>query len=77
MKINIVKYIFILFVIGIIGFVIFKLNEEKNNQPEEVTQNVQEEEIIKEINLGVAEFDSINPLLSSNKQIQEFQLQII
>ena len=71
MKINIVKYIFILFVIGIIGFVIFKLNEEKNNQPEEVTQNVQEEEIIKEINLGVAEFDSINPLLSSNKQIQE------
>ena len=70
MKINIVKYIFILFVIGIIGFVIFKLNEEKNNQPEEVVQNAQEE-VIKEINLGVAQFDSINPLLSNNKQVQE------
>ena len=71
MKINIVKYIFIIFVIGIIGFVVFKLNEEKNNQPEENVVEVQEDETIKEINLGVAQFDSINPLLSNNKQVQE------
>ena len=71
LKINIVKYIFIIFVIGIIGFVVFKLNEEKNNQPEENVVEVQEDETIKEINLGVAQFDSINPLLSNNKQVQE------
>ena len=57
LKINIVKYIFILFVIGIIGFVVFKLNEEKNNEPVEIVQNEPEEEIIKEINLGVAQYD--------------------
>ena len=71
LKINIVKYIFILFVIGIIGFVVFKLNEEKNNEPVEIVQNEPEEEIIKEINLGVSQYDSINPLLSNNKQVQE------
>ena len=30
-----------------------------------------EEEITKEITLGVAEFDTMNPILSQNKHIQE------
>lgn len=71
MKINIAKYIFIIFVIGIIIFVIFKLNEEKKNVVQEEPTVTEQQEIIKEINLGVAQFDSINPLLSNNKQVQE------
>ena len=52
-------------------FVVYKLNKEKNDQLEEQPITNEEEDITKEINLGVAEYDTINPLLSNNKQIQE------
>ena len=62
-KSNFAKYIFIIFIIGIIILVAYKLNEEKNV--------VKEDYIGKEIKLGIAEFDTMNPLLSKNKQVQE------
>ena len=71
MKSNFVKYIFIIFIIAITVFVVYKLNKEKNDQLEEQPITNVEEDITKEINLGVAEYDTINPLLSNNKQIQE------
>lgn len=72
MKSNIIKYIFIIFVIAIMGFAIYKIKTEDSN----ITENnntVQEEddEIIKEVTLGVAQYDTINPILSNNKHIQE------
>ena len=72
MKSNFVKYIFIIFVIAIMGFAIYKLNKDEEQIVEE-TPIVQgeEEEIIKEINLGIAEYDTINPILSNNKYVQE------
>ena len=35
-----------------------------------ITPNINEE-VIKDINLGVAEFDTMNPILSQNKHVQE------
>ena len=71
MKSNFVKYIFIVFVIGIMGFAIYQLN--KNEEQVEELPNIEEieEDIIKEISLGIAEFDTINPILSNNKHVQE------
>ena len=72
MKSNFVKYIFIIFIIAIIIAVIYKSNkQEENNTEEPSTSQTQEEEIIKEITLGLAEFDTINPILSQNKYVQE------
>ncbi len=71
-KSNFAKYIFIIFIIGIIILVAYKLNEEKKNTTdEEQTNVVKEDDIGKEIKLGIAEFDTMNPLLSKNKQVQE------
>ena len=72
MKSNFAKYIFIIFIIGIIILVVYKLNDEKKNIPkEEQATTVKEDDTIKEIKLGIAEFDTMNPLLSKNKQVQE------
>ena len=71
MKGNWIKYIFIIFVIAVIIAVIYKVNQKENKKEEQPQKTTAEEEIIKEINLGVASFDNINPILSQNKQIQE------
>lgn len=71
MKSNFVKYIFIIFIIGVVVTIIYKMNQEEENKVEEQTTTIAEEEIIKEINLGIAEFDTINPILSQNKYVQE------
>lgn len=72
MKSNFAKYIFIIFVIGITVFVAYKLNEEKKNEPHDQIQTTEKsDDIGKEIQLGVTGFDSINPILSKNKQVQE------
>ena len=71
MKSNFIKYIFFIFVIAIMGFAIYKLNNQETEIPEEEPVEEAEEEIIKEITLGIAEFDTINPILSNNKHVQE------
>ena len=71
MKSNFVKYIFIIFVIAIIGIVIYQLNKEEETVQQPVDDLEIEEDIIKEISLGIAEFDTMNPILSTNKHVQE------
>ena len=71
MKSNFIKYIFIIFIIVIVVAVIYKSKEPKQINVEEQSIPQQEEEIVKEITLGVAEFDTMNPILSQNKHIQE------
>lgn len=71
MKSNFVKYIFIIFIIAIIIAVIYKLNQNDESTIEEQPEASTEEEIIKEIKLGIASFDTVNPILSQNKQVQE------
>lgn len=70
MKSNIFKYIFIIFVIAIMIFAIFKIKSDENEEKQEQSQN--EEEIkTTEITLGIASLDTINPILSNNKNVQD------
>lgn len=71
MKGNWIKYIFIIFVIVIIIAVIYKVNKKETKQEEQTQETATEEEVIKDINLGVASFDTVNPILSQNKHMQE------
>ena len=72
MKGNLIKYIFIVFVIAITIAVIYKSHKSnETQQTEEQPTSSTEEEMIKEITLGIASFDTINPILSQNKQVQE------
>lgn len=71
MKGNFVKYIFIIFVIAIVIAVIYKVNQKEEQQIQQPSSSQVEEEIVKEITLGIAEFDTMNPILSKNKYVQE------
>lgn len=71
MKSNIIKYIFIVFVIFIIGFAVYKINfqgttEEPTNE-QNVVQNTQKTESV--LNIGISDFDNINPLITKNEDI--------
>ncbi len=72
MKSNIIKYIFIVFAIGIIVFAIYKMNYQTENQngineENQAQGNTQNSESI--LNIGISDFDNINPLITSNKDI--------
>lgn len=71
MKSNWLKYIFIVILIGVVIFTYFKIKGDEETRKQEgysdVTNN---EEKIKEITLGLAELDTINPILSNNKNVQ-------
>ena len=73
MKNNILKYIFFIFIILIAIFTIYTLNNKEQDTHKDDTQNTANQEEIKVqqvLNLGIAEFDTINPILSNNKYVQ-------
>ena len=72
MKSNIFKYIFIIFVIiiVIVAFFVIRNNENEQQAGEETATNTNEE-IVKEIRLGMAQCDTLNPLLTTNKNVQD------
>ncbi len=69
MKSNFFKYIFILFVVGIIIFAIYTIYFKKEKAENEIEEVVQEVTQIKDLRLGISNFDTINPLLSNNKEV--------
>lgn len=72
MKSNYFKYIFIIFAIVIMIFAIVKIKTDEKKKEAQVYETKEEiEEEITEIKLGVASFDSINPILSKNKNVQD------
>lgn len=73
MKSKYFKYIFIIFAVLIIIFAIVKIKGEEKKSEQQLYETKQEDvvEEVKEINLGVASFDSMNPILSNNKNIQD------
>jgi len=71
MKGNFVKYIFIIFVIAIVIAVIYQVNQNEKQPIQQPSTSQVEEEIVKEVTLGIAEFDTMNPILSKNKHVQE------
>ena len=70
MKSNIIKYIFIIFAIFIIGFAIYKIGFSQGEGIIDETnaiQTAQDKESI--LNIGISDFDNINPLITKNKDI--------
>ena len=72
MKNNIFKYIFFIFIIIIAIFTIYIINNQKQNKEKENLQTEIEQEEKKEqvLDIGIVEFDTMNPILSNNKYVQ-------
>lgn len=72
MKLNYFKYIFIIFAVAIMIFAVVKIKSDENKNKAKVIETNQEQiQEIKELRLGIATFDSINPILSKNKNVQD------
>ena len=71
MRSNFFKYIFILFVLFISIFAIYTIYFKEENKPNEnlVEEVVEDKQEIKDLRLGISNFDTINPLLSNNKEV--------
>ena len=72
MKSKYFKYVFILFAVLIMIFAIVKIKKDEQNKYQQTIEAKHEEpEEVTELKLGVASFDSINPILSKNKNVQD------
>lgn len=73
MKQNIIKYIFAVIVIGLIlyaCYMIYGKKEEEVNKPK-VETGIQQTKKITNIRIPIVNFDTINPILSKNQNIQD------
>lgn len=71
MKSNWIKYIFIIFIVVILVFAIFKIRKDEEEKQQKLEYSSSQQEKIKELTLGIAGLDSINPILSNNKNVQD------
>ena len=70
MKSNFFKYIFIIFVVVIVVFAIYMIYFKKEDNQNNIEENVVEETTeIKDLRLGISNYDTINPLISNNKEV--------
>lgn len=70
MKANAFKYIFFIIVIILIGLAIYWLYKDEKKEDQDLQNNELEIDIIREINIGITGYDTINPILSNNRDIQ-------
>ena len=70
---SIPRILFVFFVIGLIGFAIYMAynNQTAAEQEAELKASETKVQIVNEMRLGIAEFDTINPILSRNKNVQD------
>ena len=69
---NILKYVFIIIVIGLIGFGAYTmLKNDANPEDEIVDQTSTVNTIQTDLRLAICNFDTINPILSNNRNVQE------
>lgn len=69
MKFKYIKYIFITFIVIIVIFAIYKMNVKntsKQNNDIQTSDNITYQDNLR---LGISNFDTINPLLTQNKEI--------
>lgn len=71
MKSNWIKYIFIIFIVVILVFAIFKIRKDEEEKQQKLEYSSSQQEKIKELTLGIAGLDTINPILSQNKNVQD------
>ena len=72
-KINIFKYIFIIVII-ILAIVTYSIYKKDKSDPEKksVTQETEDTtNVVKELRLAISQMDTINPIISQNKHVQE------
>ncbi len=72
MKSNRIKYVFIIIVLGLVvyaGYSIYGQNNKQENKPIEIPE--EKIEMITNLRIPVISFDTINPILSKNQQIQD------
>ncbi len=72
MKSSFLKYIFVIVVIGLVVYSVYLVYGKKDNNANdyETVKVSKEEEIIDNIRIPIVKFDTINPILSNNAQIQ-------
>ncbi|MBQ3145061.1 MAG: hypothetical protein IJB90_00485 [Clostridia bacterium] len=70
MKTNIFKYIFFIIVVILICIAIYILYKDIDKQKNDIQDNIIKFNIIKEMNIGITDYDTINPVLSNNRDIQ-------
>lgn len=72
MKSKIPKILFGLFVIGLIIYAVYYINNNENTKKDNnVEYSDIAPQIVSELRIGIAEFDTLNPILSQNKNVQE------
>lgn len=74
MKSNIIKYMFIIVVIVLLSISAYTLYGKKEEKPQiskEEKENTSETQIITNIRIPVVNFDTINPIISRNQNIQD------
>ncbi len=71
-KENFFKYIFVLVIIVLVGYCIYTVYKE-NNKPKEVEIVEQEinPTILSDLRLAISNFDTLNPILSNNQNVQD------
>ena len=73
MKSNFIKYLFFVVVIVIVGVAIYMIykddSQNKNNSSDQTT--TQSNSIITDLRMEIVSYDSINPLISNNRNVQE------
>lgn len=69
---NILKHIFIIIVIGLIGFGTYKMVKGDNDENQEsIDQTSTVNTIQTDLRFAICNFDTINPILSNNRNVQE------
>lgn len=71
-KSDIIKYLFFVFLI-ILAIVTYVFYQKGNSTSQETTTNKKQEEsmnMLKDLRVGIAQFDTINPLISTNRNVQ-------
>lgn len=67
------KYIFIIFII-VLAIVTYSIYKKETNAPEKksvVQENEENTNVVKELRLAISQLDTINPIISKNKHVQE------
>lgn len=71
MKSNWIKYVFIIFIVGMLLFAIFKIRQDEEEKQQELEHTTNQQERVTELTLGIAELDTMNPILSKHKNVQD------
>ena len=73
MKDDLFKYIFIIVIVLLTGFAVYQVYGAKFHKEEgkETKPAAVPKELIYELHLGIAEFDTLDPIKSKNRQVQE------